>query len=124
MNNNKKYPLIQARFQGIKCDNDKCGWKDMSVKQEEYPDWIDKPCPCCGENLLTRECYEEGLLQLEATENLNNFLNSLFPDELKEKLIKTDYYKAKGTIDRNGHITDFQKMGPTTLEAFEEEYGQ
>lgn len=43
---------------GIKCDNPECDYKDTSVKYEDYPKWVDKPCPCCGSNLLTKHDYE------------------------------------------------------------------
>ena len=48
---------ITTIVQGIKCDNPECDYKDMSVKYEDYPKWIDKPCPCCGSNLLTKRDY-------------------------------------------------------------------
>ena len=43
---------------GIKCDNPHCNYKDMSVKYEEYPDYLNKPCPICGWNLLTQQDYD------------------------------------------------------------------
>ena len=49
---------VTTYVQGIKCDNPECDYKDMSVKYEDYPKWIDKPCPCCGSNLLTKHDYE------------------------------------------------------------------
>lgn len=48
---------VTTYVQGIKCDNPECNYKDMSVKYEDYPKWIDKPCPCCGSNLLTKHDY-------------------------------------------------------------------
>jgi hypothetical protein len=30
----------------------------MSVQSEDYKDWVNKPCPECGENLLTAEDYK------------------------------------------------------------------
>jgi len=40
---------------GIKCD--KCKFSDPTVKYEDYDKWLNKPCPDCGENLLTQEDY-------------------------------------------------------------------
>lgn len=48
---------ITTYVKGIKCDNEECGWKDPTVPYEDYPKYIDKPCPCCGANLLTRQDY-------------------------------------------------------------------
>jgi len=42
-------------IQGIKCDS--CTWKDMSVPYDKYPEYVNRACPCCGENLLTEQDY-------------------------------------------------------------------
>ena len=49
---------IATHIQGIKCDNKKCDFKDMSVPYKDYPKWINKPCPKCGANLLTVHDYK------------------------------------------------------------------
>ena len=49
----------RAIIQGIKCDNEKCDYADPTVQYEEYPNWINKPCPACGENLLTEKAYKD-----------------------------------------------------------------
>jgi len=41
---------------GIKCDH--CDFKDETVEFKDYGLWLNKPCPKCGENLLTREDYD------------------------------------------------------------------
>ena len=56
-------PLIKHRISGIKCDNPKCDFRDDTVKMEDYEQWLNKPCPKCGANLLTEE-------DLKATEAL------------------------------------------------------
>lgn len=43
---------------GIKCDKKGCGYCDPDVKVSEYPSYINKPCPQCGSNLLTKADYE------------------------------------------------------------------
>lgn len=50
---------------GIKCDNPQCSYHNESVKLEEYPQWIDKPCPICGENLLTKENYDACMIYID-----------------------------------------------------------
>lgn len=42
---------------GIKCDAPGCGYRDDAVKREEYPDYINRPCPKCASNLLTQKDY-------------------------------------------------------------------
>ena len=42
---------------GIKCDNPNCDYINPDVKISEYEDWLNKPCPKCGANLLTEEDY-------------------------------------------------------------------
>lgn len=51
---------MELNISGIKCDNRRinCQWRDDSVKWEDYEAWVDRPCPVCGENLLTRRSYE------------------------------------------------------------------
>ena len=41
---------------GIKCDS--CNFKNDSVSYENYANWVNKPCPDCGANLLTEEDME------------------------------------------------------------------
>ena len=48
---------ITSHCYGIKCDNPKCNYMDMSVQFEDYPKYINKPCPKCGANLLTKHDY-------------------------------------------------------------------
>lgn len=40
---------------GIKCSNPKCFYRDEDLKIEEYKLWVNKPCPQCGEILLTED---------------------------------------------------------------------
>ena len=66
----------------------------MSVKFEDYPTYVNKPCPICGENLLTQESYNELLAWVEAVEisntytkeELENIMTSLSPEEMDKAL--------------------------------------
>lgn len=42
---------------GIKCDNPECNFRDDSVQYEDYYLWLNKPCPKCGQNLLTEKDF-------------------------------------------------------------------
>ena len=77
---------------GIKCDNPKCDFADMSVKFENYKDWLNKPCPKCSSNLLTQEDYNNTKILIEVT----NAVNNLFGD------VSDDLPKSRMKINMNG----------------------
>ena len=49
---------VDYKIIGTKCDNPSCDFKDNSVKLEDYPLWLNRPCPKCGQSLLTKEDLE------------------------------------------------------------------
>lgn len=63
---------MKFEITGIKCDNKKCSFEDSTVKKEDYKAWLNKPCPNCGDNLLTQKDFDtvEKMIKLEKT--LNN----------------------------------------------------
>lgn len=69
---------IETVVYGIKCDNPKCGWKDMSVEYKDYPSYVNKPCPCCGSNLLTEHDFSVINIMMKLS---NLFGNIEVPDE-------------------------------------------
>lgn len=60
---------IKLNISGIKCDA--CDYKDMSVKVEEYPKWVNKPCPKCEANLLTESDFNNVQKMIEQVEEFN-----------------------------------------------------
>lgn len=58
---------------GLKCDNPTCEWEDETIKVEDYKDFINAPCPECGENILT----QEDLDNMTKVHEVMNFVNSL-----------------------------------------------
>jgi hypothetical protein len=62
--NNKSFSVQVA---GIKCDNINCDYEDDSVSVDDYENYLNKPCPICGENLLTQADYDtvKSFLQAE-----------------------------------------------------------
>jgi hypothetical protein len=68
----------ELRIGGIKCDS--CDFTDNTVKESDYLAWLNKPCPKCGENLLTEEDYEMSLFLRNAVD----FMNTLTPEEVQE----------------------------------------
>lgn len=62
----------RAIIQGIKCDNEECDYVDPTVQYEEYPNWLNKPCPMCGENLLTEKAYQDTKMIMDAFEQIKD----------------------------------------------------
>lgn len=48
---------MELKISGLKCDY--CQYRDDNVKFSEYKKSIDRKCPECGENLLTKEEYDK-----------------------------------------------------------------
>jgi predicted RNA-binding Zn-ribbon protein involved in translation (DUF1610 family) len=53
----KREPSITLNGGGLKCDNAECNYSDMSIPTSKYKEYINYPCPKCGENLLTKTDY-------------------------------------------------------------------
>ena len=73
-------PNAVISISGIKCDNTLCDYRDDSVSVESYPQWINKPCPKCGENLLTEEDFRNAEMLL----SIGHLINSLPPERMAE----------------------------------------
>lgn len=98
----EKKPNIEfTKSPGLKCDNTSCDYKNTEIPETEIENWINRPCPKCGENLLTEEDYKNSLILEKSIE----FINSLNEDELNtlskmyplEKALESEFFKnAKG----------------------------
>lgn len=65
---------IEIQENGLMCDNPNCDFKDHEIKSANYSDWINKPCPKCGENLLTEADFIN-VRTLEMQVELYNAIN-------------------------------------------------
>ena len=72
--------LVPTGDEGIVCDNPACDYRDPEGTLDKLEEYLNKPCPKCGENLLTEQDYNNAL----TVRNTIAFLNSLNEDELKE----------------------------------------
>ncbi|MGM0183408.1 hypothetical protein IGK74_002373 [Enterococcus sp. AZ150] len=82
---------VSYNIKGIKCDA--CDFKDMSIEVEKYPEWLNKPCPKCGANLLTQEDLDSVNRMIAAVDMTNKLLESLnveIPDNSEETRVKVD----------------------------------
>ena len=63
---------MQVQVHGIQCDNEHCDFIDMSVRREDYDQWLNKPCPKCLHILLTQEDLDSIEMMLELADLLND----------------------------------------------------
>jgi len=72
---------MQLNIKGIMCDNSACNYRDDSVQVSEYKDWLNKPCPQCGANLLTKADFKN----IRKLIGLKRIINFLFPWQRKPR---------------------------------------
>jgi len=118
----KNYNNIEVVNEGgLKCDNPICEYKD-NTPFEDYEDCIGKPCPECGDNLLTEEDYARSvvlrqsidLINSMSPDELKNLENSL-PEEMRAEMIKSmDFYKDAEGIDDLPEDTKYIKTTVST----------
>lgn len=94
---------VKMHIGGIKCDNPNCDFVDMSVKFEDYDKWLNKPCPKCGQNLLTKEDYENTKFIIDTV----NLMNTIFPPS-KDNLVKASI-EMDGTGKIDFKINDYKE---------------
>lgn len=95
---------LEMKIGGIKCDNDDCDFVDMSVKVEDYDKWLNKPCPKCGENLLTEDDYKNTQLILEIVKLTNN----ICPEVKDDKEVVSASISMNGTGELKFHINNIK----------------
>ena len=47
-----------VEIKGLKCDNPCCDFVNKDIPFEQYEQFIDYPCPKCGQSLLTPQAYK------------------------------------------------------------------
>ena len=64
---------------GIKCDS--CDYRNPDIVFNDYDNWLNKPCPKCGENLLTQADYDtvQVLSHMVEFSNFNESIDSNEP---------------------------------------------
>lgn len=65
---------LELSIKGIKCDNPKCDYHNDNVEFREYEQWLNKPCPKCGANLLTQKDFDNTKMLIRLAEIFNNIL--------------------------------------------------
>lgn len=97
--------MMELNISGLKCDN--CDYRDDSIKFADYKNYINKPCPEYGSNLLTQKEYNECIKYYNWVEMANKIGNILkwfnplyywrliFGDKRKQATLTIDYPKRK-----------------------------
>lgn len=63
----------------LKCDNPSCDYTVEDINREQVPGWINRPCPKCGENLLTQEDHD----RWDSAARASDLINTMTPEQLK-----------------------------------------
>ena len=97
---------IEITQWGIKCDNPECEFVDNTVKFEQYPQYINKGCPHCGDNLLTKADYENAV----ALRSVANLINKFSPDELDKLTEGMNFTELKDNpLFQDVDLSDFDE---------------
>lgn len=86
---------LKLHSTGLKCDNPKCDWKDETIAIADWKNWINAKCPKCGENLLTLEDYERGMIVISSAQLVNMFSIEELEEMAKGKDIEAFKEKLK-----------------------------
>lgn len=89
---------LELNILGIKCDT--CDYKNDDIKVEKYDEWLGKPCPKCGSNLLTQEDLDNTKLLIETAK----FLNKILPKPQEYEEMKSISIEMNGTGDMSFKI--------------------
>ncbi len=79
----------KLEINGIKCDNPVCNYVEEGISVDNLSKWLNRPCPCCGENLLTKVDFTAIQDLMAVVENLNKNApaNNIDEPRLSTKLI-------------------------------------
>lgn len=90
---------IMVNVKGLKCDNPDCDYVDMEIPFEDYPNWINAPCPKCGSNLLTQQDYDATVFLFEKAKMFKEISEPIDPN--------IPLVKMKAHFNGSGHV-DFE----------------
>lgn len=49
---------LDFHIQGLQCDNSNCDYSNPDIPFEQYEQFVNCPCPKCGQLLLTPQAYK------------------------------------------------------------------
>ena len=94
----KKY--VQCNVGYVKCDAKGCDYKTTDVCNDTLAAFLNKPCPDCGENLLTEEDFQNFKSQLQLQDLMNSVIDNVAPMTSDE--IETGERHTIATIEGDG----------------------
>ncbi len=103
---------IEVTDSGIVCDNPQCDYEDKSVLGENLSEWVDRPCPKCGENLLTQQDLDDWT----KTRELLDQLNGIDPAVLEELVQKSGKSPEQMMDELRERFPDVPGIADVTLD--------
>jgi hypothetical protein len=99
----KRKLIEQHQEKFVVCDNEDCGYDIPFTEELNLLDFIDKPCPQCGENLLTKEDYITSIKMQKAIDFINKWFSwiLIFAGKIKEE----DYSKVMVHVHKGINIS-------------------
>lgn len=88
-------PRIERKSGGLKCDSPTCDWTDPTVKVEDYKEWLNAPCPKCGDNVLTQEDFDNVMKVIEMVDLINTLSEEALNKFMESKKSITDAETSK-----------------------------
>lgn len=96
---------------GLKCDNPTCDWRDDKVTPNDYEQWLNKPCPDCGENLLTETDYENAKQLLAMIDLLSSIPKEKFEEFYKTMGLPNEMVKITFDTHESISIDKVERLG-------------
>ena len=87
---------MDFNISGLKCDNPSCDYVNPDIPFEQYEQYVNCPCPKCGQSLLTPQAYKMCL----AMKSMGNFITKL-TGGAKENDVEL---RVPLDMDKDGHI--------------------
>lgn len=87
---------VDFNISGLKCDNPDCDYVNHDIPFEQYKQYVNFPCPKCGQPLLTQQAYK----MCVAMKTMGSFITKL-TGGAKEKY---NEYNIPLEMDETGHI--------------------
>lgn len=77
----------------IDCDNSSCNFtKDIGLV--DVGNYLNKPCPLCGDNLLTEEDYKQAMNTLKVINWINKWFGWVSIFSKKSSKVQIKHYKG------------------------------
>lgn len=90
---------ITIEANGLKCDEEGCGYRNPNVQLQDMSAWIGALCPDCGSPLLTETQYESMQDVLELVGVINSMADDPVIRELMETAANEGNRRAKFSVN-------------------------